>query len=406
MSSDQPPRSRRRIHAGAVAAALAAACFLTVPAAIRGHARAMRLDLAETHGELARRGGAPLRLHDNWVATRLSVAMGPLGADLGRRARAGRHPVPAVPPAHGVIELQQWLERELTDPLTEIRPMPAVASSHLQARRLELERIQDILLAGDPVLWGRTPSVGGADHVQDLLLASALESARNARFAESERSIRAAWRLALSSMRRRSTPGCTGAERVVVALRRLPDIPPEWIDRLDSGIVRSIHATEYAIKAERMLRLFEGYPQSLREVGAQTTFLMARTHHAREAWLEMGEARHAMTFAAELDDPERCGHPPRVERVSQRDPLPVARTMDRLIVQFELTRKVAMLHAARREDPDGAWPACVDGIEASECHGLAWRYEVSHGMLLEPQGPALAWLLGEHAPLALSVATR
>lgn len=400
-------RARRWALRVLIAMTLVALGLLAVPMLLRWHARSVRAELAAANPDLAWLENAPLPSGtENWVAARLAEAMAPLQADLGRRARVGDRAAPAVPPAPGVRDLKEWLQRELADPMTEIRPLPDAAVRHLEQRAPELERVRTLLLAGDGIRWSWNAALNHPlKHVESLLLADALESARVGRHEEARRGVLAAWRLARSCLHASIPYGREMIESVVVAMRRLPDISSEWIERLDAGPIRSVHADVFVLEADRLLRFVENYPRSIEESCVTSSFMQVRTVDARIAWWVVGDARTSMAVAAELEDPSRCGQPltagaPRVQGT------PTARTMDRLIVQLELTRKLAQVHEARRLSPNGAWPEHLDGIEESTCHGLAWHYRGGAELRLEPQGPALAWLIDRPGKPAVAVVTR
>jgi hypothetical protein len=329
----------------------------------------------------------------NWVGENVVVAMAPLSLDLGRRGSVDKG-VPAVMPAEGVDELGPWLERELASPSGTMAPLPGTCVRLLARRGDDLDRVRAILLSVDVPAGARLGHESA--WTRKLLLTRALLRAQQGRHDEAALDILAVWRLA----RVLRTAGLESARDVAIVLRKLPEAPVEWENRLSIEPFRQSVVDAHAHDAAWALQCAEDVPRCAELTGRDRHRLSDPLY----AWYQIDEARRTLAFVQAYRRPERFGpvrpDPWEWHGMPSSTGDARARRLDVLRAQVELTRKVLLLRRMRADD--GTWPKVVPGIEHSAYGGLEWRYTGGDRMSLEPAGSAAEWLRPDECEPALS----
>lgn len=408
----------RVIAAGLLAPALLLGAWAAIaPAIVRHHVESVRLECEAMMPELATISVRHPAQEANSAALALERAADPLGIDMVPRARGGLGNAdrrPNVAAIEGQHDLWQWLQRELATPSGATSHPPEPAARLLADGAAGLEEVRAILLTGELPRWesgdparaeSPIPNLLGHIHLNRRLLADALANGASGIRDEAARSLEASLRLSESVMLRPETisqfVGIAMAKQFATALRKIPSMPQDLAARLDASRVCAGFAE--GILADAATHL--GWA----EHGGDFSF-MARRRDSRlagwitnplDAWACAASARDEVELARLLRDPARLGVPvaPGSRSGFGWSGDVGARRLDQVLVQFELTRKVAQIRRLRAADSTDPWPASVPGIEESACRDLRWKYSGGETFSLVPEGAALDWLgLGNDDP--------
>jgi hypothetical protein len=296
-----------------------------------------------------------------------------------------------------------YLLAQFAKPEASIDPPPEETIRFLNERRVALDAIEALLVAGPPPEWAldlsipaderRAPNGLGQIRVQRILLARALTAAQGEHGDVSARSLEASWNLNESLRMRPET---------ISALLGIA------IARLEVGVLRKVNVEESVW--EKRLTALNPRASLLDWIG-----LHYRLNSLRKSWNAVKNDADRSSFQPVRDFLERpwyrmemadCSDLMRIELDRLRSSplsdrsfkaenekkglglahilasiaLPNIRNSfvraDRLVVDAELTSKILEARSLRREN-GGRWPAAIPGIEASRYPEASWRYEAS-----------------------------
>lgn len=348
----------------------------------------------------------------NAIALELESAITPLGISLVPPHRRGGGADSYFEQERRAARVGEWVNRQLHAPSSVIDSPPPDVVTLLEAGDVALGHVRTLLLGAEAPRWEvadahrsslRQPNYHGHGLVVERLCGSALSNVVSGRTDAAVHDLDAAWRLVESLLGRpevaSATHGVLLATRVAGSLRKLPEIPPAWEPRLDAATFRGALVDALLIAAAGdFVRATDDDSQSLPPGNLLAHRLWDPAIQSRYA--AMG--RYHAGLAEALGGTRRCGADLPELDLDDWSAERTMRDLERLVAQFELTRKVAQIQRLRAADPIGAWPASVPGIEESSCKDLRWRYTAGTSFSLVSEGPAVAWLEGGLEEPALS----
>ncbi len=284
-----------------------------------------------------------------------------------------------------------YLLAQIAKPEASIDPPPEEAIRFLEERRVAVDAIESVLIAGPPPEWAldlsvpegdrRKPNVLRQIRLQRILTARALAAAQGGHDEAAARTLEASWNLNES-------------------LRKRPEIIPALLSiaiaRFQVGILRKVNVEE-SVWGKRLETLdgrtafLDADALGVRPKFARTWWRYVLEEHGeaswlRRAWQVLEEPAHRVANVeysdlmrdelSHLRDAPLSDHfpePPAPKYVYTRNP---SLRADRLVVDAELTSKILEAKRLRREN-GGRWPAAIPGIETSRFPGASWRYEAS-----------------------------
>ena len=277
---------------------------------------------------------------------------------------------------------------------------PEVLASFLSTHRTSLEGIRDRLLRGDPPQWERRlerlweapiPNLLGHITLHKLFVAAALERAAAHDREGALRYLDASWQLNRSL---RDEPMlitqliAVSATRLQAgALRRIPDPPASWLDRIREHDYRRSLTT--ALWLEGWVWKQTGKPPDFaadNRSWTERTLVAAGVPYFRWCLEDASERwRRHLERVAQVDslcgpdlqalDRELLESTPWWNRISNSLYSNLAGSLSRvarLELDLELTAAILDLESRRREA--GAWPASYPIETSSACPDARWRY--------------------------------
>jgi hypothetical protein len=288
-------------------------------------------------------------------------------------------------------ETVDFLSAQIAKPEASIDPPSEGAIRFLEEKRVALDAIESLLIAGPPPEWAldlsvpendrRMPNGLGQIRLQRILTARALAAAHGGHNEAAARALEASWNLNESL---RGRPEIIPAllsiaiARFQVGILRKVNVEEDvWGKRLETLDGRTVFLDADVILGVRPKFARTWWRYVLEEYGEASWF--------RRAWqvLEAPAHRVANVEYSDLmrDELSHLRDAPLSDHFSE-PPAPDVYTRnsflraDRLVVDAELTSKILQAKSLRRKNA-GRWPAAIPGIEASRYPGASWRYEVS-----------------------------
>lgn len=345
------------------------------------------------------------KLETNETAKRLEELAKALGFDLAPTVRtAGAAPRPRTPAEERRAQATgDFLSAQIERSEAPIEEPPEELTRFLEEKRVGLDGIESLLIAGPPPTWSFDVSLPERDapvpnglgllRIQRILLARALSAARGGRGEAAARSLEASWNLNESLRGRPETVS------LIIAVA---------VARLEVGVLRKVSVDERLWK-ERLTTLNPRQPL------LDARVLESRLNSSRNWWRDFfRNAAHSPwymrardLFASPMERAvnveysnlmreellrlrgsplsDQLPEPPAPARGSAAQliasiSMPSIRNFflraDRLVVDAELTSKVLEAKRVRREN-GMRWSSAIPGIETSRFPGASWRYEAT-----------------------------
>ena len=166
-------------------------------------------------------------------------------------------------------------------------------------RTPEIEALRRVLSGGEPIRF-RSGRSFGAEAAHRMLLGHALVAVARGDAELAAADLIADWRLVRSLRGWSRGMAC----EVVVAVRKLPVVAPEWTERLDSTWFRDAVADLYLDAAAEKFRGAEDVPTYLKSIGAERAPLpFAWFFDVQFASDLVDQARRSVELAEEIRDP-------------------------------------------------------------------------------------------------------
>jgi len=365
----------------------------------------------------------------NETAKKLEALSKDLGFDLAPAVRAAGSVSRRLTPAEEKRgqTINDYVSAQISRPDASIDVPPEELSRFFEQKKVALDAIESLLVAGPPPEWAFDVSVPESDRpipnglgqirLQRTLMARTLAAARGGNNEAAARALEASWNLNES-------------------LRSRPEIIPALIGiavaRLEVGVLRKVNVEENLWRKrlptlDGRTALLDAHVLGHRPISASNWWRYVLEEYGKTSWLrrawhvleapahrvamaeysELMREEFAQLRAAPLSD--HFSEPPNPDGRSAAHimfamSLPNNRNSflraDRLVVDAELTSKILEAKQLRKEN-GGRWPAAVPGIEASRYPGASWRYEVSPdgGRMSIAFSRELASPYGEGGPL-------
>lgn len=361
----------------------------------------------------------PSQPKGNAAAQELSRRALRLGIDFDPENPKAEHPSHPDAESLDAAAAYRWLTDQLGAPDESIAPAPDGLGDFLATRRDALWSVVG-LLERETLEWSSPraeetaipPRFAALNRLNRLLVAAALTEQRAGSAAQARRLMEASWSVYRSLSR--DSDAISGsmlafaALRLQVgALRKLPAISVEWLDRLSR-----------ADPWKQAISSFENEPAGLDagdpSLGLSDSFsnVNARARRAAADVLRRISPCELSSLSAEqirrpMEEEFRRSKEP------GEDPEEMARLLPqiilpglknrleragRLAVEAELTRKILELRLARSDSRAGEWPQRLDDESSHVCAGATYGYRRSgFGMEIEfrgsPPAPDTGWTL-------------